>query len=162
MEIGTFFFFVSSRQVAKIRKKNKQEQKRWTAGLLWGHWFRVWSPNPKTVFLHVEQVYIALEKSLHRGTEGGICMYSWRTSSAEIGPGIFYLSAFFQLCVWEEVVDFSFLFCGVYIASLSSSVSDSRSISLLEGRVQELGSTGTCLDSRRRKRRIQQQMQRFQ
>lgn len=89
-------------------------------------------------------------------------MYLWRTSSAEIVPGIFYLSTFFQLCVWEEVADFSFLFCGVYIASLSSSVSDSRSISLLEGRVQELGSTGTCLDSRRRKRRIQQQMQRFQ
>jgi hypothetical protein len=70
LEIGTFFFFVSSRQVAKIRKKNKQKQKRWTPGLLWGYWFRVWSPNPKTVFLHVEQVYIALEKSLHRGTEG--------------------------------------------------------------------------------------------
>jgi len=49
--------------------KNKKTKTHWTPGLLWGYWFRVWSPNPKTVFLHIEQVYFALEKSLHRQTE---------------------------------------------------------------------------------------------
>jgi 1,4-alpha-glucan branching enzyme len=53
-----------------LRKFGKKEKKRWTPGLLRGYWFRVWSPNPKTVFLHLQQVYIALEKSLHRQTDG--------------------------------------------------------------------------------------------
>ncbi len=61
-----FLFF----SLARLRKfGKKQKTKRWTPGLLWGYWFRVWSPNPKTVFLNIEQVYNALEKSLPRQTE---------------------------------------------------------------------------------------------
>jgi hypothetical protein len=62
----SFSFF----PLARLRKFGPQKKKTWTPGLLWGYWFRVWSPNPKTIFLHTEQVYIALEKSLHRQTEG--------------------------------------------------------------------------------------------
>jgi hypothetical protein len=109
-------FLFSSRQVAKIRPKKK---KRWTPGLLWGYWFRVWSPSPKTLFLHTEQVYIALEKSLHRQTEGqreggrAFACFCGELRVLKSGPVFSTFSTFLQSCVWEEIVNFSFLFCGV-------------------------------------------------